>query len=96
MMSERIGQIFHNIKILALSNTKSLKCHTRLTYTLTCHNVFQFFVDYERRTGIAAIVLKSDQPYKHVVDFVPSYAQPRFVRIVVGQSVASYLCLSSV
>lgn len=96
MMSERIGQIFHNIKILALSNTKSLKCHTRLTYTLTCHNIFQFFVDYEGRTGMAAIVLKSDRPYKHIVDLLPNYAQPRFVRIMVRQSVASYLCLSSV
>uniref|UniRef100_A0A663FGP7 Long-chain-fatty-acid--CoA ligase n=1 Tax=Aquila chrysaetos chrysaetos TaxID=223781 RepID=A0A663FGP7_AQUCH len=39
-------------------------------------------IDYEGRTGMAAIVLKSDQPYKHVVDFLPSYAQPRFVRIM--------------
>ena len=51
---------------------------------------------------MAAVVLKPDQPfngetlYKHVVDFLPSYAQPRFVRIMVRQSVASYLYLSSV
>jgi len=51
---------------------------------------------------MAAIVLKPDKPfngkrlYKHVVDFLPSYAQPRFVRIMVRQSVASYLYLPSV
>ncbi|XP_009068571.1 PREDICTED: long-chain fatty acid transport protein 6-like [Acanthisitta chloris] len=44
--------------------------------------------NYEGRTGMAAIVLKPGQPfngerlYKHVVDFLPSYAQPRFVRIM--------------
>ncbi|NXN71612.1 S27A6 protein, partial [Himantopus himantopus] len=44
--------------------------------------------NYEGRTGMAAIVLKPDQPfngerlYKHVVEFLPSYAQPRFVRIM--------------
>ncbi|KAM6227931.1 long-chain fatty acid transport protein 6-like isoform 3-T4 [Spheniscus humboldti] len=44
--------------------------------------------NYEGRTGMAAIVLKPDQSfngerlYKHVVDFLPSYAQPRFVRIM--------------
>ncbi|NXP04120.1 S27A6 protein, partial [Thinocorus orbignyianus] len=44
--------------------------------------------NYEGRTGMAAIVLKPNQPfdgkrlYKHVVDFLPSYAQPRFVRIM--------------
>ncbi|KFV86203.1 Long-chain fatty acid transport protein 6 [Struthio camelus australis] len=44
--------------------------------------------NYEGRIGMAAIVLKPDQPfdgerlYKHVVDFLPSYAQPRFVRIM--------------
>lgn len=50
---------------------------------------------------MAAIVLKPDQPfngerlYKHVVEFLPSYAQPRFVRIMVRKLVASYY-LSSV
>ncbi|NXA92041.1 S27A6 protein, partial [Melanocharis versteri] len=40
----------------------------------------------EGRTGMAAIVLKchhtfnGERLYKHVVDFLPSYAQPRFVR----------------
>ncbi|XP_062455816.1 long-chain fatty acid transport protein 6-like [Rhea pennata] len=44
--------------------------------------------NYEGRIGMAAVVLKPDQPfdgerlYKHVVDFLPSYAQPRFVRIM--------------
>ncbi|NWV81210.1 S27A6 protein, partial [Dasyornis broadbenti] len=43
---------------------------------------------YEGRTGMAAIVLKrhfafnGERLYKHVVDFLPSYAQPRFVRIM--------------
>ncbi|XP_075583213.1 long-chain fatty acid transport protein 2-like [Pelecanus crispus] len=43
--------------------------------------------NYEGRTGIEAIVLKRDQPfnrerlYEHLVDFLPSYAQPQFVRI---------------
>ncbi|XP_050185750.1 long-chain fatty acid transport protein 6-like [Myiozetetes cayanensis] len=44
--------------------------------------------NYEGRIGMAAIVLKPNQAfngerlYKHVVDFLPSYAQPRFVRIM--------------
>ncbi|XP_025971205.1 long-chain fatty acid transport protein 6-like isoform X2 [Dromaius novaehollandiae] len=44
--------------------------------------------NYEGRIGMAAIVLKPDQSldgerlYQHVVDFLPSYAQPRFVRIM--------------
>ncbi|NWR37303.1 S27A6 protein, partial [Tachuris rubrigastra] len=44
--------------------------------------------NYEGRTGMAAIVLKPNRAfngerlYKHVVDFLPSYAQPRFVRIM--------------
>uniref|UniRef100_A0A8C5X9Y4 long-chain-fatty-acid--CoA ligase n=1 Tax=Malurus cyaneus samueli TaxID=2593467 RepID=A0A8C5X9Y4_9PASS len=44
--------------------------------------------DYEGRTGMAAIVLRphytfnGEKLYKHVVDFLPSYAQPRFVRIM--------------
>ncbi|NXU46297.1 S27A6 protein, partial [Drymodes brunneopygia] len=44
--------------------------------------------NYEGRTGMAAIVLKphyafnGERLYKHVVDFLPSYAQPRFVRIM--------------
>ncbi|KAM6187518.1 long-chain fatty acid transport protein 6-like [Sarcoramphus papa] len=53
--------------------------------------------NYEGRTGMAAIVLKPDQPfngetlYKHVVDFLPSYAQPRFVRIMdVMQTTATF------
>ncbi|KYO20617.1 hypothetical protein Y1Q_0012516 [Alligator mississippiensis] len=43
---------------------------------------------YEGRIGMAAIVLISDQQfdgkrlYKHVMDFLPRYAQPRFVRIM--------------
>ncbi|NXD45229.1 S27A6 protein, partial [Copsychus sechellarum] len=44
--------------------------------------------NYEGRTGMAAIVLKcyhtfnGERLYKHVEDFLPSYAQPRFVRIM--------------
>ncbi|NWW75219.1 S27A6 protein, partial [Climacteris rufus] len=44
--------------------------------------------NYEGRTGMAAIVLKRDRDfngeklYKHVMEFLPSYAQPRFVRIM--------------
>ncbi|XP_010123906.1 PREDICTED: long-chain fatty acid transport protein 6-like, partial [Chlamydotis macqueenii] len=44
--------------------------------------------NYEGKIGMAAVVLKPDQPfngqrlYKHVVEFLPSYAQPRFVRIM--------------
>ncbi|NXF21364.1 S27A6 protein, partial [Rhodinocichla rosea] len=44
--------------------------------------------NYEGRTGMAAIVLKryhnfnGERFYKHVEDFLPSYAQPRFVRIM--------------
>ncbi|NWZ94853.1 S27A6 protein, partial [Nesospiza acunhae] len=44
--------------------------------------------NYEGRTGMAAIVLKhyhnfnGERLYKHVKDFLPSYAQPRFVRIM--------------
>ncbi|NXM04549.1 S27A6 protein, partial [Tyrannus savana] len=44
--------------------------------------------NYEGRIGMAAIVLKPNQAfngerlYKHVVDFLPCYAQPRFVRIM--------------
>ncbi|NWW28117.1 S27A6 protein, partial [Falcunculus frontatus] len=44
--------------------------------------------NYEGRTGMAAIVLKrhhnfnGERLYKHVVGFLPSYAQPRFVRIM--------------
>ncbi|XP_055555382.1 long-chain fatty acid transport protein 2-like [Falco biarmicus] len=43
---------------------------------------------YEGRTGMAAVVLKPDQPfngerlYKYVVDFLPTYAQRCFVRIM--------------
>ncbi|XP_025062489.1 long-chain fatty acid transport protein 6-like isoform X3 [Alligator sinensis] len=43
---------------------------------------------YEGRIGMAAIVLISDQQfdgkrlYKHVMDFLPRYAQPQFVRIM--------------
>ncbi|NXN31040.1 S27A6 protein, partial [Nycticryphes semicollaris] len=53
--------------------------------------------NYEGRTGMAAIVLKRDQPfdgerlYKHVVNFLPGYAQPRFVRIMdVMQTTATF------
>ncbi|NXK63209.1 S27A6 protein, partial [Sylvietta virens] len=44
--------------------------------------------NYEGRTGMAAIVLKryhtfnGEKLYKHVEDFLPSYAKPRFVRIM--------------
>ncbi|NXO37083.1 S27A6 protein, partial [Locustella ochotensis] len=44
--------------------------------------------NYEGRTGMAAIVLKryhafnGERLYKHVEDFLPSYARPRFVRIM--------------
>ncbi|NWY03075.1 S27A6 protein, partial [Nothoprocta ornata] len=44
--------------------------------------------NYEGRIGMAAIVLRPDQDfdgerlYKHVVDFLPSYARPYFVRIM--------------
>ncbi|NWY42495.1 S27A6 protein, partial [Sylvia atricapilla] len=44
--------------------------------------------NYEGRTGMAAIVLKGyhtfngERLYKHVEDFLPSYAKPRFVRIM--------------
>ncbi|NWV47247.1 S27A6 protein, partial [Daphoenositta chrysoptera] len=44
--------------------------------------------NYEGRAGMAAIVVKrhhtfnGERLYKHVVDFLPSYAQPRFVRIM--------------
>uniref|UniRef100_A0A674G7D3 long-chain-fatty-acid--CoA ligase n=2 Tax=Taeniopygia guttata TaxID=59729 RepID=A0A674G7D3_TAEGU len=44
--------------------------------------------NYEGRTGMAAIVLKcyhnfkGERLYKHAEDFLPSYAQPRFVRIM--------------
>ncbi|NXP83826.1 S27A6 protein, partial [Passerina amoena] len=44
--------------------------------------------NYEGRTGMAAIVLKhyhdfnGERLYKHVEDFLPNYAQPRFVRIM--------------
>ncbi|NWJ08745.1 S27A6 protein, partial [Crypturellus undulatus] len=44
--------------------------------------------NYEGRIGMAAIVLRPDQGfdgerlYKHVVDFLPSYARPYFVRIM--------------
>lgn len=40
---------------------------------------------------MAAVVLKPNQAfdgerlYKHLVDFLPSYARPRFVRIMVRQ-----------
>ncbi|XP_019372826.1 PREDICTED: long-chain fatty acid transport protein 6-like isoform X4 [Gavialis gangeticus] len=43
---------------------------------------------YEGRIGMVAIVLISDQQfdgkrlYEHVMDFLPRYAQPRFVRIM--------------
>ena len=96
------GRYFTISEYLLWPILKPSKCHTRLPYTLTGHNIFPFFLDYEGRTGMAAIVLKPEQPfngetlYKHVVDFLPSYAQPRFVRIMVRQSVASYLYLSSV
>uniref|UniRef100_A0A8U8BUE9 long-chain-fatty-acid--CoA ligase n=1 Tax=Geospiza parvula TaxID=87175 RepID=A0A8U8BUE9_GEOPR len=45
-------------------------------------------VNYEGRTGMAAIVLKryhnfnGERFYKHIENFLPSYAQPRFVRIM--------------
>lgn len=51
---------------------------------------------------MAAIVLKcyhnfkGERLYKHAEDFLPSYAQPRFVRIMVRQSGVSHLYLSSV
>uniref|UniRef100_A0A8C4UQL4 long-chain-fatty-acid--CoA ligase n=1 Tax=Falco tinnunculus TaxID=100819 RepID=A0A8C4UQL4_FALTI len=44
--------------------------------------------NYEGRTGMAAVVVKPDQPfngerlYKYVVDFLPTYAQRCFVRIM--------------
>uniref|UniRef100_A0A8C3NT76 long-chain-fatty-acid--CoA ligase n=1 Tax=Cyanoderma ruficeps TaxID=181631 RepID=A0A8C3NT76_9PASS len=44
--------------------------------------------NYEGRIGMAAIVLKryhtfnGERLYKHVEDFLPSYAKPRFVRIM--------------
>uniref|UniRef100_A0A8C3VF84 Long-chain-fatty-acid--CoA ligase n=1 Tax=Catharus ustulatus TaxID=91951 RepID=A0A8C3VF84_CATUS len=44
--------------------------------------------NYEGRTGMAAIVLKryhtfnGEKLYKHVENFLPNYAQPRFVRIM--------------
>ncbi|KAM9262214.1 LOW QUALITY PROTEIN: long-chain fatty acid transport protein 6-like [Morus bassanus] len=43
--------------------------------------------NYKGRTGMAAIVLtwptfNGERLYKHVVDFLPSYAQPCFVRIM--------------
>lgn len=50
---------------------------------------------------MAAIVLKryhtfnGERFYKHVEDFLPSYAKPRFVRIMVRQSVVSYLYIYS-
>ncbi|NWY91194.1 S27A6 protein, partial [Loxia curvirostra] len=53
--------------------------------------------NYEGRTGMAAIVLKrnhnfnGERLYKHVEDFLPSYAQPRFVRIMdVMQTTATF------
>uniref|UniRef100_A0A8D2N262 long-chain-fatty-acid--CoA ligase n=1 Tax=Zonotrichia albicollis TaxID=44394 RepID=A0A8D2N262_ZONAL len=54
-------------------------------------------VNYEGRTGMAAIVLKryhdfnGERLYKHVEAFLPSYAQPRFVRIMdVMQTTATF------
>lgn len=50
---------------------------------------------------MAAVVLKPDQAfdgerlYKHLVDFLPSYARPRFVRIMVRQSFPSCIYLLS-
>ncbi|XP_054145438.1 long-chain fatty acid transport protein 6-like [Melozone crissalis] len=53
--------------------------------------------NYEGRTGMAAIVLKryhsfnGERLYKHVEAFLPSYAQPRFVRIMdVMQTTATF------
>ncbi|GAB0205150.1 long-chain fatty acid transport protein 6-like [Grus japonensis] len=58
-------------------------------------------LDYEGRIGMAAIVLKADQPfngerlYQHVVDFLPSYAQPQFVRIMEESPVFQFVPIAS-
>lgn len=76
------------------------KCYKTFTYTYTCN--FSKFLDYEGKTGMAAIVLKryhtfnGEKLYKHMEALLPSYAKPRFVRIMVRPSVVSHLYLSSV
>lgn len=104
-MCEKTGQIFHNTSLFVLTNTKSPQMHilyVNYSHTLLIFILFFNFLDYEGRTGMAAIVLKryhtfnGEKLYKHVENFLPSYAQPRFVRIMVRQSVVSHLYLSSV
>lgn len=90
-MSEKTGWIFHNINLFVLNIIEYPQMLQNIHICSYSSYCFSIFLDYEGRTGMAAIVLKryhnfnGERLYKHVQDFLPSYAQPRFVRIMVRQ-----------